>query len=237
MNLHPKLAKIQGLIDKAASTEFEEEREALQAKAEELMATYRVDRAMLAMAKTPEERTQVVTRRLNVGSGVYNRARLALLANIASANECSTVTYTSYEGRMVDVIGTDDDADTVVFLYTSLLAQATAEGARVTGSSKAETRSMRRSFLWGFASAIRDRLREQNRKAVEQAEESSSVALVLVDKKTRVDDYVKSRWPRLGTMTSVAPIGDGYSEGFRAGQRADLSIAPKVSGSKGAISA
>lgn len=47
------LSRVQALLDKANATEFDEEREALLAKADELMIKYTIDEAML-MARTPK---------------------------------------------------------------------------------------------------------------------------------------------------------------------------------------
>ena len=83
------LDKIRSLLAKAESTEFEPEAEAFTAKAQELMARYRIDRAVLA-AGTAGDRKEPAARRVAVHDP-YASAKATLLSQVADANGCRAV--------------------------------------------------------------------------------------------------------------------------------------------------
>ena len=236
------LRKVRGLLDKAENTSFEHEQDALLAKAAELMARYRITEAMVARSKPLVDRGEIVQRDVQLGSGQYVRARLALLGAVAEHSCCKLLTHTGWDGRVGEVFGYESDVATVEVLYTSLLVQATSSmrtAKRPAGQSGLE---FRRSFLFGFANRIAERLAETNRAVTEEMGDgaggptSTSVALVLVDRRQDVEDEVFRRVGRVGTLGRAKHVSrDGWSGGRKAGDRADLHTARGVAGGRTAL--
>ena len=83
------LGKVRALLAKAESTTFDAEAEALTAKAQELMALHRIDRAVLEH-DFHASRTSPVGRRLAVDDP-YAEAKALMLGEIAAANGCHSV--------------------------------------------------------------------------------------------------------------------------------------------------
>lgn len=235
--------RIRALLDKAENTEFTHERDAFTAKAMALMAEYRITEAMVEAAADPTDRRgRIGDREIHLGSGPYVRARLALLCQVGSANGCAVVTHVGWDGRVATLHGFESDTARVDLLYTSLLVQATAEAHRVVAAPGASTVSVRRSFLFGYASKVGERLTEARDTATRAAEAadpaSHGVALVLADRQARVDDYVRRRYGRLGTLRSARVSAEGYGQGVAAGARADLGTRPDLdAGARGALGA
>ncbi len=119
------LRRIRGLLDKACSTSFGPEADALYDKAAELMARHRIDAALLDASRAPVDRSPVEERPVDLGSGQYVRARLQLIHHIATNHGCRLLTHTTRDGRVATGVGVADDCTRVELLYTSLLLQAT----------------------------------------------------------------------------------------------------------------
>jgi hypothetical protein len=151
------LGRIRGLLAKAESTEFAEEAEALSARAQELMAKYSIDHALLA-AESGREQTPG-GRRIAVDNP-YEAPKATLLQTVAQANRCRVVW--SKEIGLVTVIGFPADLDAVELLFTSLLVQANTAMLRAGGKQDAygrsRTRAFRTSFLVSYAIRIGERL-------------------------------------------------------------------------------
>jgi hypothetical protein len=159
------LGRIRALLAKAESTEFTEEAEALSARAQELMAKYSIDHALLA-AESGREQTPG-GRRIAVDNP-YEAPKTTLLQTVAQANRCRVVW--SKEIGLVTVIGFPAALDAVELLFTSLLVQANTALLRAGGKQDAygrsRTRAFRTSFLVSYAIRIGERLSE----AAEHAE-------------------------------------------------------------------
>lgn len=241
--------RIRALLDKAENTEFVHERDAFTAKAMSLMADYRITEAMVdAAADLDDRRGRIGDREIRLGSGPYVRARLALLSQIGSSNGCAVVTHVGFDGRVAVLHGYESDLARVELLYTSLLVQATAEAHRVAVPRGSSTVSVRRSFLFGFSAKIGERFAEANAAAARAADPGSangdrdgfdrgaSVAMVLADRNAQVDDYVRRRYGRLGTLGRDRVSHEGYGQGVAAGRRADLGARRDVgAATRGAI--
>jgi hypothetical protein len=162
------LSRIRALLAKAESTEFPEEAEALSARAQELMAKYSIDHALLAaQAGTAEEPGG---RRIAVDNP-YEGPKATLLNTVAEANRCRAVW--SKDVGLVTVVGFPADLDAVELLFTSLLVQADAAMIRAGGKKdeygRSRTRSFRQSFLVSYAIRIGERLAEATGHAEEEA--------------------------------------------------------------------
>jgi hypothetical protein len=151
------LGRIRALLAKAESTEFAEEAEALSARAQELMAKYSIDHALLAaesgQTETPGGRRIAV-------DNPYEAPKATLLQTVALANRCRVV-WSKAIG-LVTVIGFPADIDAVELLFTSLLVQANTAmlraGAKQDAYGRSRTRAFRTSFLVSYAIRIGERL-------------------------------------------------------------------------------
>jgi hypothetical protein len=162
------LGRIRSLLAKAESTEFAEEAEALSARAQELMAKYSIDHALLAAESGREEAPG--GRRIAVDNP-YEAPKVSLLQTVAQANRCRPVW--SKEIGLVTVIGFPADLDAVELLFTSLLVQANTAMLRAGGKQDAygrsRTRAFRQSFLVSYAIRIGERLAEATSHAEQEA--------------------------------------------------------------------
>ena len=123
------LGRVRGLLAKAESTEFPEEAEALSAKAQELMAKYSIDHALLEADRHGS--TAGAERPVGIRVGVDapdEQAKALLLQEVGTANRCRTV-WSGHLGS-VTVLGFAADVESVELLYTSLLVQATSAMVR-----------------------------------------------------------------------------------------------------------
>jgi len=226
------LRRIRGLLDKAGSTSFGPEADALYDKAAELMAKHRIDAALLEAARSPAERNPVVERPVDLGSGQYVRARLQLIHHVASNHGCRVLTHTTRNGRVATVVGVRDDSERVELLYTSLLLQAT----RLAGAAWAERRrrvtgsqvAWKREFLFGFGARVGERLSELAEQAAfvpaAPLAGGGSVAVVLADRSARVDDWLTRAHPRARSLGPAAGFTGhgGLAAGRSSADRADL---------------
>jgi hypothetical protein len=162
------LGRIRALLAKAEATEFAEEAEALSARAQQLMAKYSIDHALLAAQEGHPEAPG--GRRLAVDNP-YDAPKVTLLQTVAQANRCRTVWLK--ELGLVTVIGFPADLDAVELLFTSLLVQADGAMLRAGGKKdsygRSRTRAFRQSFLLSYAVRIGERLTEAAAHAEQEA--------------------------------------------------------------------
>jgi hypothetical protein len=162
------LGRIRALLAKAESTEFAEEAEALSARAQELMAKYSIDHALLAAQSG--EREEPSGRRIPVDSP-YEEPKGTLLNVIALANRCRAVW--SKDVALMTVVGFPADLNAVELLFTSLLVQANTAMLRAGGKKdefgRSRTRAFRQSFLVSYAIRIGERLEEATAHATAEA--------------------------------------------------------------------
>lgn len=216
------LARVRGLLAKAESTEFAEEAEALSAKAQELIARYAIEEALLHRA-APDAPPSA--RRVAVYDP-YAHPKAWLLSQVAEANRCKATW--SKELGWSTVFGYDGDLDAVELLFTSLLAQATGALARC-GShrdrlGRSRTTSFRRSFLLGFAHRVGQRLRDATGSEVAAADSRSGGALVpvLAAREEQVSRAQAAAFPHLVSKAATAGNAAGWTAGRVAGELAQL---------------
>lgn len=214
------LAKVRALLVKAESTTFEQEAEALSAKAQELIARYAIDEAILHEG---EDVGAPAIRRIPVDDP-YADAKASLLTEIAEANRCRVVFNASL--ACVTAFGYDADLDAVELLAASLLAQATGamarQGSQRDAAGRSRTRSFRRAFLYGFAARIGQRLRAATDGQVAEADDR--LLPVLAARSDRLDDAVAAAFPQLDHRSTSIGNGAGYAAGHVAANHADLGV-------------
>jgi hypothetical protein len=219
------LGKIRALLAKAESTEFAEEAEALSARAQELMAKYVIDHALLAAETGCTE--EPGGRRIAVDNP-YEAPKASLLQTVAQANRCRVVW--SKELGLVTVIGFLADLDAVELLFTSLLVQANSAmlraGAKRDAYGRSRTRTFRQSFLVSYAIRIGERLSEATGHAEQQAAAEQAAAngggggkdLVpfLAARHQAVDDAVDAMFG--DTLTTSRATRATDAEGWQSGR-------------------
>jgi hypothetical protein len=216
-------ARIRALLAKAEATGYPEEAEALSAKAQELMARYSVDEALLsARAPAPDAPGAC---RIEV-EPPYEQAKAVLLDAVADANHCRAVWNEPF--GFSTVVGFEGDLQAVELLYTSLLVQAEtamtrAEVAQRAGGRK-RTKSFRQSFLAAYAHRVGTRLR-----AAAEAPVSDDLLPVLASREVAVTDRLERMFPAT-TTTRLRGTTDaaGWTEGSRAADRAQVTPRPPL---------
>ena len=222
------LERVRALLAKAESTNFPEEAEALSAKAQELMARYAIDRAMVESAASGGRRRSgggSSGRRIGIDDP-YAGAKSLLLSVVANANRCRAV----WSGGLglATVFGADDDLDIVELLFTSLLCQATSAMAAARSTSK----SFRYSFLVAYATRIGARLREATEAATEEAvhEHGGERLLpVLTARSVAAEEAVREAFGGdVRRRSVVARDAAGWAAGTAAASLASLRVGPEV---------
>ena len=214
--------RVLALLAKAESTTFPAEAEALTAKAQELIAKYAIDRALLEDGAVDGASAGVVGRRVLLDDP-YASSKSVLVAAIARANRCKAV-WSSDLGFST-VFGHPGDLDAVELLHNSLLTQGTAAmlAAGAAGAHR-RTRSFRGSFLLSFARRIGERLREATEAAVEEACQKHGDRLlpVLVAQDTAVQAALDKVFPNLRKSGSITIDPAGWAAGRFAADMATL---------------
>ncbi|MEU3982546.1 DUF2786 domain-containing protein [Streptomyces sp. NPDC026672] len=217
------LTRIRALLAKAEATGFPEEAEALSAKAQELMARYSVDEALLAAGAPAPDAPGAC--RIGV-EPPYEQAKAVLLDAVATANRCRAVWNEPF--AFSTVVGFEADLEAVELLYTSLLVQAThamtrAEAAQRAGGRR-RTKTFRQSFLAAYAHRVGDRLA-----AAAETQVTQDLLPVLVTRETAVTARLESMFPRT-TTSRLRGVSDeaGWTEGARAADRAQVRARPRL---------
>jgi hypothetical protein len=215
------LGKVRALLAKAESTQYPEEAEALSAKAQELMARHSIERAI---ADAGPLKPAVVASASRIWlDAPYIGAKSLLVAEVAAANRCRTVSYEKL--GFVTVLGDEVDIDAVEILSTSLMVQATramlAAGEMITRSRRSRIRSFRHSFLIAYATRVGERLREVNKQSAASA--GKQLAPALAQRRRAVDDLFDSLFGRrLVSRSFSARNAAGYDAGRVAADQAAL---------------
>lgn len=224
------LERVRALLAKAESTTFDAEADAFTAKAQELMARHRIDRAVIA-ARGERRADDPVGRRVGIDDP-YAEAKAALLATIADANGCRAV-WSKNMGCST-LFGFASDLDAVEELFTSLLVQATAalrrEGSKLDRTGRSRTTRFRRSFLVAFATRIGQRLREAVDATVDAVIDETGTALVpvLASRDEAVRAAAEAAFPQAGAFSPAASDGEGWYAGTLFGDQADLALGSEL---------
>ena len=215
---HPKLARVRALLAKAESTEFDEEAEALTAKAQELISRYALDRLLDEGPARDSKGLEV--RRLWLDAP-YVRAKARLVAAVASANRCRAASAEKWGFSVV--VGAPADLHAVELLVTSLLVQADAamlrHGRRTGTVGNSRTRSFRQSFLTAYATRIGQRLTAAS--AVAARESDVDLLPVLRSQELKVAEEFDRLVPHTVGKATTVSNGEGWAAGLAA---ADLAV-------------
>lgn len=225
------LGRIRALLAKAERTEFPDEAEALSTKAQELMAKFSLDRALVEAEPDSGFAAGSGARRIWVDTP-YVSAKAQLVAAVASANHCRAVSTDQL--AMVTVVGAELELELTELLSTSLLVQANramlAAGSHVGRYGESRTRSFRQSFLMAYAQRIGERLQatsEATRAAVTDAE-ADRLLPVLGRRAERVDALFTKLFPDTVLRRTRVSNGAGWAAGLSAADKARLDTRPAV---------
>lgn len=253
MTIHPftrtkeeiadKIRKLLTQAEDPAATP--EEAQAFTMKAQQLRTKYSIELAMISDTK----KGGAVTDRGWTVPGPYAAQKVHLISAVARANDCRAIYDDLPRGqKYVEVVGYGTDIDWVQTLSRSLelqLASALAAAVR-RKPPHVHGRTFAVAFIEGFSAEVAHRLHAARQVAVANAEaeaaaararatgqeppaddgraDTTSVALVLADKRHRVDDEFKVRHPRSRTVYRNIRLQSwsGYDPGRDAGRRATI---------------
>lgn len=219
------LEKVRALLAKAESTTFEEEAEALTAKAQELMARHAIDEALVAARGEHPAGIEAGGIRIGIDEP-YASPKAVLLSVVARENRCRAVW--SDQLGIATVFGSTGDLRAVEVLYTSLLVQAVAAmqraGAQVGAGGRSRTRSFRHAFVLAFAERIGERLREANAAAQAAAvnDVGESFLPVLASRAEAAERARDAAFPQTRRMRTTASNANGYHAGRAAADAASI---------------
>ncbi|MEU6279440.1 DUF2786 domain-containing protein [Streptomyces sp. NPDC047028] len=217
------LTRIRALLAKAEATGYPEEAEALSAKAQELMARYSVDEALLAAGAPSPDAPGAC--RIGV-EAPYEQAKAVLLDAVATANHCRAV-WNEPLGFST-VVGFEADLEVVELLHTSLLVQATHAMTRAEAAQRASgrrrTKTFRQSFLAAYAHRVGDRLT-----AAAESQVTQDLLPVLATRAIAVTDRTERMFPQT-TTSRLRGVSDaaGWTEGARAADEAQVRARPRL---------
>jgi Protein of unknown function (DUF2786) len=219
------LGRIRALLAKAEATEFPDEAEALSGKAQELMAKFSLDRALVEAGPDSELTDGSGARRIWVETP-YVSAKAQLVAAVASANRCRTVTTDQL--AVITVVGAELDLQLTELLSTSLLVQANramlAAGRHIGQYGESRTRSFRQSFLMAYAQRIGERLEasaEATQAAIPEAD-ADRLLPVLGKREQQVDALFTKLFPDTVVRRTRVSNGAGWAAGLSAADLARL---------------
>ncbi len=219
------LAKVRGLLAKAESSPFPEEADAFMTKAQEMIARYSLDRAVLEADRDGPAGSGVEARRCWLDDP-YLEAKAILVHVVAESNRCQSIL--SGELGFVTLVGHPDDIDGTEALFTSLLIQATRRMTALASDTESGTRTRRtayrRSFLVAYANRIGDRLEAANKTVTQEADAESGGRLlpVLARRAEAAEQVVEDLFPSLGHNRVQVSDWSGWAAGTAAADLADL---------------
>ncbi|MEP6815168.1 MAG: DUF2786 domain-containing protein [Marmoricola sp.] len=226
-----KLATVRGLLAKAERTSFDEEAEALSAKAQELISRYALERLLQEDAAGSTESRALTTRRIWLDAP-YLMAKASLVDAVAGANRCRCVVSESL--GVCSVVGDPLDLDAVELLSTSLLVQANRSmlrhGRHVDLRGVSRTRSFRQSFLVSFGTRIGQRLLHETERAIGEIQPGTQLLPVLRDQETRVDEAFEAMFPHVVQTETAVTNGLGWAAGHAAADLALLDVHTQITG-------
>jgi len=224
-----KLAKVRALLAKAEATSFDEEADALSAKAQELISRHALERLLQedpATTTTPEAPS---VRRIWLDAP-YLMAKATLVDAVAGANRCRCVVSEAL--GVCSVVGNPSDLESVELLSTSLLVQASRSmlrhGRHQDYRGVSRTRSFRQSFLTSFAIRIGHRLREVNQEAIRNTEPGTDLVPVLRNHERWVEEAVETMFPHVVQTETAASNGLGWAAGHAAADLALLDVHRRI---------
>jgi hypothetical protein len=227
------LDRVRKLLAKAEGTTNQHEADAFMLKAQELIATHRLDEAAVWADLGVQERQHPHIRRISMPGQVnLVKAKRGLLATVGQANNCTVVQHRGADH--MSVAGMPSDTEVVELLYTSLLLQMERGLHRSRKAPGVNLTVHKNNFAWGFVEGLSQVLAEANERVADHGSTSQALDLWTGE----VDDFVASQWGRLRS----APRGkrrqydsNARGQGHTAGRNADINRPAAGSGTRGEL--
>lgn len=239
------------------------EAEAFLGKAQALMTQYAIDEQLIAAAKADnaDQAPEKIVEDVIEYSGGYHPALFDIGAAVARAQGVKVLI--SKRGNRTDLhlIGFESDVARAKMLDTSAQIQATGalgkwwreEKGQYDYSTASQKFNARRTFLFGFARGLDEKLKAANavgkkeaakaqaeRADVSQDEAEKTVALVVRTREEQVQDWCDKTYGqfRKGVSRNYKQTGYGARQaGHAAGQRANLGGGQVKGGGQGRLGA
>lgn len=198
-------AKIAKLLAKAERTDNDEERDAFNRKAEQLMIQLGIGFAELEAAGEIKPEEIIEVRR--EWHGNYSIVMLPFVYDLAKGFGNLTILQSNYGAPMLRtsfIIGHKSDVEQFCELLDSLALQVMSALRRWQKENAESRRGLtdmvkyvqNRSFISGFGAQVRDRLYDL--RTTEEETASTGAALVLASKQERVDGWIEDSYGKLG---------------------------------------
>ncbi|WP_125611951.1 DUF2786 domain-containing protein [Specibacter cremeus] len=226
------LTLITRLLAKAEATGFPDEAQAFQEHAERLMVRYGIEQATVdaEAGRLGKPREAMVERHFPV-TGTYRVGRSQGFTAIARAfNSVQVLESTGRTAKTLYLIGAESDVDQVMRLFHSLLVQM--DGAMhawwaavpYRDALSANDRTLeRRQFQLSFLHRVAERITALH--ASEAAAGEPGRALVLVGRRERAEEHVRTLHPRVRIVRPrglLAGTHSAHAAGSAAGSRATV---------------
>lgn len=227
--------KIAKLLAKAEATDNEHEADAFTAMAERLMVKWGIEEAVVRSKMGNGAKAEAIVVESIRFEGRYAPAHISLGASVLAGLgnlRCLQTTHRGENARSLKIIGHEGDVARAIQLLTSLQLQvvtAQRKWWRTFGSkdylTENEKFKARRQFVMSFGSTVGERLAKIRREEIVVTDTQSGVvgtALVLLDRKAAVDEYMTSAYGKLRSGRGMQGSNYGHSEGRQAGNTARL---------------
>jgi hypothetical protein len=206
---------VRALLAKAAVTEFQEEREAFEAKAFKLLQAHSIDPASLQ-----ENPGDMAAHEDIVFDAPYAVSKQRLFSSVAKGLSCKIVQVNSREnGTKSFVFGYKSDIQKVKFLYSLLANQAFYDVTNAVVPNGEHAKTFRVRFFDGFGDKIRERLTQTQEQVVREVTGSG---IVLRDKALAVLEDRDKMFPHPRKSTRYVRKSSGYGAGQAAGANARM---------------
>lgn len=220
------MEKVEGLLAKAESTEFPEERDSFITKAQELMTKYAIEEASL---RKGQDASEIVMEHIQVNMDKikYTKAVATLITAVGQAQNAYVV-FTPKSGKQrgfafATVFGSPTALDLVLMMVSSLHKQLEIALRDTPVPEWEHGKTFRNNFVISFANAINMRLREAKEETIRN-ESNKSAALVLVNEAERAEEAGRNHFGRVSTASSSTGrhSSAGQAAGWKAGMDASL---------------
>lgn len=218
--------KIEALMRQAESTQYEAERNAFMAKADQLILRYQIDQAQI-FATSHRNETPII--REVWTDNPWEVSKGQLLAVIAKQYNCRPIQYHRSKGvgkRLRKLVGFTSDIDVTLVIWTSIQIQAFSQMERAWNEYEGydHGKTWKVNFLDGFVYRLSGRFAEMKKE--NEKEIGGDLLPVLFDRKSQVDDYTDDAFPNLrkGSALQRRSSAAGMRAGGEAANRADIGL-------------
>lgn len=236
-----RVLRIKKLLNKAeAKGTTEAEREAFNAKAQQLMIEWGIEAAMLANADETKTERIVTMEVVNAAPKSYSYEMTHVGIAVAQGLGCQGLLQRKRDGRVnLLIVGYESDVQRVDMLFAALARQCAMElGIAYANSRRSywtgtDRFRFRKSFIIGFAEGLDVKFRMAKKTVLQDA--SPGTDLVLVDRAQRVKDWIGDNM-NVSASRNRNYVASGALQGRDAGLRADMGSG-SVGGSRKGVEA